>query len=174
MIAPNAPFVGYLASEPDSLPTPRLALDYTTAQPPSWRQLNREQIEALPQGAETIAWVQLYRLFDPAPLLVWEGISPIQIEKRMRPLWPSESPIWMLAMTLGDWAEYDGVDIHEDGQCVIEDYAMDLYRADGHGKMLVVVLDADRDGYLRYAPIASERERVRHLLPPMVPLPRAR
>lgn len=174
MIAPTAPFVGYLASQPDTLPTPRLALDYTPEQPPWWRQLNREQIEALPQGAETIAWVQLYRLFDPSPLLVWEGISPIRIGKRMRPLRRGEHPIYLLAMTLGDWAEYDGADIYEDGQCIIEDYAMDLYRADGHGKMLTCVLDDSRDGYLHYDPIASERERVRHLLPPMVPLPRAR
>ena len=111
--------------------------------PPTHRQLSRQQILTEFTGQERpLAHVQLIRLDDPAPTIVFEGEREIYLQwsthtggRRPRPLKADEPrELVLISMSGGGWAEYAvDHDLSQDGDLVNEEYLMRVYAIDGTG-----------------------------------------
>ncbi len=68
--------------------------------------------------------VRLIRLFDPEPKLIWEGDVRFHIQRKpngnISVLTPKPEDIPL------SWAEYCQEDIESNGNCVCEDYLMEI------------------------------------------------
>ena len=68
--------------------------------------------------------IKLIRLWEPEPKLIWQGKAKFHIQRRRN------GDIGMLTPRLDDipvpWAEYCQEDIEENGNCVCEDYLMEI------------------------------------------------
>lgn len=112
--------------------------------PENYRQLTRDQILTRFAGQERAnCYVRLIRLEDPEPRLVYEGEKELYLMwsdyvggrgGRARKIKAGEPQcLALITVNSGGWAECVGDDIASDGDCVVEDYLMQLYAADGQG-----------------------------------------
>ncbi len=112
--------------------------------PENYRQLSREQIASRFAGQERPrCHVQLIRLEESAPRVVFEGERELYLmwsdhaggrggkARKLKPDDPRR--LALITVSGGQWAECMGDDIEPDGDCVVEDYLMRLYAADGVG-----------------------------------------
>jgi hypothetical protein len=91
-------------------------------------KLNGIQVCALEPDPKAEYFVKLWRLWEPAPRLMWQGKSTLHIQrftdkKRGNHL----SVITPLAY---DWAEGTYRDVENDGSVVVEDYMMEIFKVE--------------------------------------------
>jgi len=91
-------------------------------------KLTKEEVNSLPAGDHTGPYyVKLIRLFDPAPVVVWEGHSTLYVQRapayRKRP-----ERLACITPRAYVWAEGGYEDVEDDGSILVEDYEMEIYR----------------------------------------------
>lgn len=87
-------------------------------------KLDRNALLQLQEYSTKQYLVKLYRLCEPEPILVWEGLTVFYVF-----LSSHTKQLLILTPQAYDWAEYSYQDIQENGDCVVEDYLMEVYDA---------------------------------------------
>ncbi len=89
------------------------------------RKLTRQEILAL-QPTTQLFHVKLWRLWQPAPHLIWEGDTQLHIQRTV----PSRRYPEQLALVTAKghgWAEGSAGDVTDQGDVVVEDYWMEIF-----------------------------------------------
>lgn len=103
------------------------------------RKLNGDEINDLQEGSDTIYFVRLYRMGRSDWELEKEGNTTLYIQRRTvvgkhnkmkyGPRTCAVLPIAAIAAkAFPDWAEYYSEQIEDNGDCVAEDYKMEVYK----------------------------------------------
>ena len=89
------------------------------------RKLTQREVLAL-QPTTQLFHVKLWRLWQPAPHLIWEGDTQLHIQRTV----PSRRYPEQLALVTPkgrDWAEGSAGDVTDQGDVVVEDYWMEIF-----------------------------------------------
>jgi len=82
------------------------------------RKLTADEIKALDSGQ--VCYVKLWRLWQPAPHLVWEGETQLHIQRS------SSNDLAVITPRGHGWAEGGASDVSADG-VIVEDYWMEIF-----------------------------------------------
>ena len=127
------------------------------------RQLTREQLTALQPGE--VRYVRLWRAYHPTPLLIFEGEMPLYVDRREHrgvlqrvEVCPPGECNWAEYTVyggpgVGSWSDSD-----ERGNCIVEDWCMEIYGGDGAGEPYDARAVEGQTDYLRW-----DRESLREL-----------
>ena len=89
-------------------------------------KLNQDDILSL-EPTEEVFHVKLTRIFWPTPVVEWEGRSQLHIQ-RSTPKKGIPSMLSIITPKAYNWAEGSFFDVDADGDIVVEDYAMEVFR----------------------------------------------
>lgn len=101
------------------------------------RQLTRDQLRELQDGEQR--YVRLWRAYDPTPLLVFEGVLPLSVQRHHY-----KDKLQAVTVTVqppANWADYlvwhrlprEYPSAEADGTMVMEDWCMAVFGRDGQG-----------------------------------------
>ncbi|HNT78176.1 MAG TPA: hypothetical protein PKH77_24445 [Anaerolineae bacterium] len=94
------------------------------------KKINKvELLNLLPTIADSEVWVKLYRLWEPEPVLIWEGYTALYTDVRP-PSKKNPGATYYISISPKaiDWAEYDQGDFSDEYGFVVEDYLMEVWR----------------------------------------------
>jgi hypothetical protein len=67
-----------------------------------------------------LVYVKLFRLWEPEPRLIFEGITTLHIERYSNGMYFAPHDY--------DWAQSDLNDVQNNGSVIVEDYLMEIYQ----------------------------------------------
>jgi hypothetical protein len=95
------------------------------------RKLTQQEVRDL-KPSNVIYHVKLWRLWQPAPHLMWEGEAQLSVQRA--PVY-RKLPERLTSVTPSGhgWAEGGADDVADDGSVVVEDYMLEIFTTDTQG-----------------------------------------